>query len=87
MVKTRKIKLKSIENEEIIMENDNDKNNNNKNNHNNNNENEIKSWNWYKNIKALKQNKKCSIKSNLYLLKWEKRSESYVLLENKNHLM
>ena len=36
MIKTRKIKIKSIENEEIIMANDNDKNNNNKNNHTNN---------------------------------------------------
>ena len=38
MVKTRKIKVKSIENEEII------KINNNKNNHNNNDENENKNW-------------------------------------------
>ena len=36
MIKTRKIKIKSIENEKIIMANDNDKNNNNKNNHTNN---------------------------------------------------
>ena len=42
MVKTRKVRVKSIENEETIMKKDNDKNNNNKNNHNNNDENENK---------------------------------------------
>ena len=45
MVKFRKIKVKSIENEEIIMINDNDNDkNNSKNNHNNNYENENKDW-------------------------------------------
>ena len=33
----------------------------------------------------LKQNKKCSSKSNSYLLKTEKRSESHLLFERKNH--
>ena len=43
MLKTRKIKIKSIENEENNG-NDNDKNNDNKNNHNNNDENDNKNW-------------------------------------------
>ena len=39
----------------------------------------IKIGNHIKNIKMLKQNKKC-------LLKKKKRSESYVLLKRKNHI-
>ena len=35
----------------------------------------------------LKQNKKCSSKSNSYLLKREKRSESHLLLERENYLL
>ena len=34
----------------------------------------------------LKLNKKCSSKTNSYLLKREKRSECHVLLERKNHI-
>ena len=81
MVKTRKIKVKSIENEEIIMTMTITKT--------------IISkiiitimmWmtikigNRKKNKKTLKQNKKWSTKSNSYLLKREKRSESHLLLE------
>ena len=37
--------------------------------------------------KTFKQNKKCSMKNNSYLLKREKRSESHLLLECKNHIM
>ena len=58
-----------------------------KNNHYNNVENENKNWQSYKNIKKLKQNKRCSRKSNSYLLKREKYSESHLLLELKNHIM
>ena len=43
----------------------------------------IKIGNRKKNKKWLKQNKKCSSKSNSYLLKREKPSESHVLLERK----
>ena len=64
------------------------KNNNNKNNHNNNDENEKKKkWQPYENIKTLKQSIKCSSKTNTYLLKREKRSESHLLLEHENHLL
>ena len=35
----------------------------------------------------LNQNKKCSSKGYSYLLKREKRSESHLLLERKNHIM
>ena len=72
MVKARKIKVKSTENEEIIMAMTTI------NNHNHNDENENKNWLSYKNIKKLRQNKKCSSKSYSYLLKREKRSESQV---------
>ena len=44
MLKTRKIKVKSTENEEIIIDNASHKNNNNKNNLNDNDENETKNW-------------------------------------------
>ena len=44
MVKTRKMKVKNIENEEIITAMTKTKNNNTKNNHNNNGENENKNW-------------------------------------------
>ena len=58
-----------------------------KNNHYNNVENENKNWQSYKNIKKLKQNTGCSRKSNSYLLKREKCSESHLLLERKNRIM
>ena len=79
MIKTRKIKVTSIENEEIIKTvittkrvitkiiNNND-------------ENENKNWQSHKNIKKLKENKNCLSKINSYLLKKEKRSESHLLL-------
>ena len=79
MIKTRKIKVTSIENEEIIKTvittktvitkiiNNND-------------ENENKNWKSHKNIKKLKENKNCLSKRNSYLLKKEKRSESHLLL-------
>ena len=35
----------------------------------------------------LKQNEKCSSKSNSYLLKREKRTESHLLLERGNHFL
>ena len=41
----------------------------------------------YKNITTSKQNKKCSSKSNSSLFNREKRSESHVLWEHKNHVM
>ena len=44
MVKTRKMKVINIENEEIITAMTKTKNNNTKNNHNNNGENENKNW-------------------------------------------
>ena len=79
MIKTRKTKVTSIENEEIIKTvittkrvitkiiNNND-------------ENENKNWQSHKNIKKLKENKNCLSKRNSYLLKKEKRSESHLLL-------
>ena len=57
MVKTRKTKVKSTANEEIIMTMTTI------NNHNHNDENENKNWSSHKNIKTLRQNKKCSSKS------------------------
>ena len=86
MVKTRNIKVKSIANEEIIMTMTMTKTIMTKiiitirirmrieigNN---------------KDIKTLKQNEKCSSKSNSYLLKREKRTESHFLLERGNHLL
>ena len=79
MIKTRKTKVISIENEEIIKTvittkrvitkiiNNNDGNEN-------------KNWQSHKNIKKLKENKNCLSKRNSYLLKKEKRSESHLLL-------
>ena len=69
--------------------NDNDKNNNNNNsnnvdNHDNNDDNENQNWQSYKNMKTLKQNEKCSSKSNSCLLKKRKRSRSHVLLVRKS---
>ena len=87
MIKTRKTKVKSIENEEIILTMTMTKTITTKiiitimmrm---------RIKIGNCIKIIKTLKQNNKCSSKSNSYLLKREKRSESHLLLERENHLL
>ena len=78
MLKTRKLKVKSIDDND----NDNDKNNNNTNNHNNNDKNQNKNR-----IKTLKQNKKCLSEISSHLLKREKRSEIHLLLDRENYLL
>ena len=70
-------------------DNNNDKSNNNSSNndsnHNNNEDTENQNSWLYENIKTLKWNKKCSIKSSSYMLKFGKRCERHVLLERKSH--
>ena len=87
MVKTRKIKVKSIENEEIIIAMTMSKTIITKIIITKIMRMRIKIGYYIKILKTLKQNKKCSTKSNSFLLKREKRSKNHFLLERRSHVM